>query len=554
MNSSNPLVSGKNSLSVRSELPHPLFAGDDRECVVELLVDKLEGRFALHSRERPFLLVGRSKECDISLRHPDVSYRHACFQLLGGRVHCVDLLSRSGTYWGTERRQSGWVHPGETVFIGPYRICPAPQTAPSSTAAASPNALIPVGENLLSPQAWERFPACEVELVFLNGRRRYGGSEHWRIDRPLMLVGSGPNCTVGLSHPSVSRVHCSLMATPMGLFITDMLGRGGTFVNGKRVGFQLLQQGDEIGIGMFRFSVNYVVSLGRHGRQSAQPHQPQSPRDTGPPGNEPGGATASAGAGLSQEFVLGLIDRFSSMQQQMFSMSHQQMMFMAQLVGTMHQNHHEVVQQELARIQQINDQIQQLQMQISTRGGFVPEMTSGTSGLSSVGSPAAEHLSRHELEQQMQHLLSQQGYGTPPLPIGGQKREADNPAASSQQQDHPTEEPQTHRTANDDNAPPAASATEKPASQRREADANAIEDQDGNGIETPPPEAETAEAESGRNEDDGFDPATEKKGRQRLAAGDVESHQLLIERMASLEQERTSRWKKIMGLLTGARH
>jgi len=38
--------------------------------------------------------------------------------------------------------------------------------------------------------------------------------------------------------------------------------------------------------------------------------------------------------------------------------------------------------------------------------------------------------------------------------------------------------------------------------------------------------------------------------RPRFSEGDVESHALLIERMSTLERERSNRWKRLMGMLT----
>ena len=44
----------------------------------------------------PFLLVGSDPACDLRLQHPDVSDRHAYLQLVGGRLFCLDLGSRTG--------------------------------------------------------------------------------------------------------------------------------------------------------------------------------------------------------------------------------------------------------------------------------------------------------------------------------------------------------------------------------------------------------------------------------------------------------------------------
>jgi hypothetical protein len=84
--------------------------------------------------QRPFLLIGRSRQCDIQLPHPDVSFRHAYLQWVGGRLLAIDLNSRTGTCWNSVPRLSGWVTPDHELAIGPYSVRfvhPAPPAADS---------------------------------------------------------------------------------------------------------------------------------------------------------------------------------------------------------------------------------------------------------------------------------------------------------------------------------------------------------------------------------------------------------------------------------------
>src|SRR5690606_20505838 len=55
----------------------------------------------------------------------------------------------------------------------------------------------------------------------------------------------------------ISRVHCSLLLTPVGLWVIDLLGRGGITVNGRKQAVALLQEGDELGVGQYRMRVVY---------------------------------------------------------------------------------------------------------------------------------------------------------------------------------------------------------------------------------------------------------------------------------------------------------
>ncbi len=74
--------------------------------------------------DRPWLIIGRGRECDLHLPHSEVSRRHAYLQVLHGVVYCLDLGSQTGTHWshGSNASQSGRVELGEPVSIGPYSL------------------------------------------------------------------------------------------------------------------------------------------------------------------------------------------------------------------------------------------------------------------------------------------------------------------------------------------------------------------------------------------------------------------------------------------------
>src|SRR5436853_7334100 len=75
-----------------------------------------------HDIDSPFILIGRHPACDVCLDHEDVDDRHAYLQVVAGQVYCVDLRSRSGTYWESGGEGSGWLDRDETIRIGPYHL------------------------------------------------------------------------------------------------------------------------------------------------------------------------------------------------------------------------------------------------------------------------------------------------------------------------------------------------------------------------------------------------------------------------------------------------
>ncbi len=475
MNFQNPnqMIVGGGGLPAARESDQFFFAPEGRVRSTELSLDDSDGRVSLPTPQRPYLVVGRSDRCDVVLDHEDVSFRHAYLQLIGGHVYCVDLSSRRGTYWDGKRKASGWMNPSVPVSIGPFTISSRPpQFGPTMATGL-------LDEDLLSTDSFERYPGCQAELTFLNGRSSRSNGQKWRIRQPITLVGNASRCRMRLSHDSVSRVHCSLMVTPNGLWVADLLGKSGTWVNEEPVDFRLLQHGDEIRVGDFRFAVSYDgVAAAKPASVSPAPEfnkppnqppdQPQQQAPSQRSNQQPGG-------GLSEEFMLSMMDRFSAMQQQMTTMSHQQMMVMTQLIGTMHQNHHDLVQQEMARIHQIDDQIKELQTQVET------EMTSSQQPSLSDSTIAGAISFVPESEPPVQ---------LPSAPVVEEFPTQPDPAPAT-----PTETAEN----------PSQSETGSP------------------------------------------DPR-----RDRTAPRNAESHSELIERMAALQGERTSRWKKVMQILTGS--
>ncbi len=63
-------------------------------------------------------VVGRSKECDIVLRHALVSRRHCQISIVGPILRVRDLDSLNGTFVGQDRITESDLLPGELLTIG----------------------------------------------------------------------------------------------------------------------------------------------------------------------------------------------------------------------------------------------------------------------------------------------------------------------------------------------------------------------------------------------------------------------------------------------------
>ena len=200
---------------------------------------------------QPCAVVGRADEADITLEGEDVSFRHAYLQRLAGRVFCIDLSSKTGTYWGDKRRYSGWLSPRKAVRIGGYSLCVRDDPADGEEPVNGDQT------NLPAPQLDGLDHAGRYVLEFFDDSLPEPIRE---IKHEIALVGRSSKCHIQVDDESVSRVHCALVPTIEGLLVVDLLGKGGTRVDHKRMRWSYVQAGSVLTIGRYELSVWHRTS------------------------------------------------------------------------------------------------------------------------------------------------------------------------------------------------------------------------------------------------------------------------------------------------------
>jgi pSer/pThr/pTyr-binding forkhead associated (FHA) protein len=214
------------------------------------------GRSVATSADRvfdtPFVLVGRHPRSDLILDNAQISRRHAFLQAVAGGIHVLDLQSRTKVYWEGEEapRPQGWLDHGRFIQVGPYRIrravCSLGEDQIAEQIVTSP-ALD--GER----KAVDLVSRASLELPFRMGM----GPSLWPLDELVVLVGRSEACQFVLSDESVSRFHAALVSTPMGVWVVDLLAREGVHVNGERIRWAWLADGDSFRMGSFSFILRY---------------------------------------------------------------------------------------------------------------------------------------------------------------------------------------------------------------------------------------------------------------------------------------------------------
>ena len=198
--------------------------------------------------EHPFVLVGRHEHSCLRLEDETVSRRHAYLQQLGDRVFCVDLGSRTGIRWGGERRPAGWLRPEQGIQIGPFTL----ELARAAQAGGG------FGDRVA--EDWDPLQDRANDTQFLPRvtiERDNEVRSRFCMNRVMVLVGSSPACRIRLQDTSISRYHCSLVRTPQGVWLIDLLNGTGACLNGQSLRWALVKEGDRVQVGPYVLRVWY---------------------------------------------------------------------------------------------------------------------------------------------------------------------------------------------------------------------------------------------------------------------------------------------------------
>jgi hypothetical protein len=153
--------------------------------------------------------------------------------------------------------------------------------------------------------------------------------------------------------------------------VVDLLGRGGTLVNGRDVRAARLGDGDELGVGGYglrvRLDAPSAVALGALGPAT-------SALVRGSPATPAFGANAALPAEAEVLSPFGnwaagpspLVVQLAQFQQQMFEQFQETMTMMVQSLTAMHRDQVRVVQQEMDRVKQLSQELTSLHGQLAT--------------------------------------------------------------------------------------------------------------------------------------------------------------------------------------------
>ncbi len=310
----------------------------------------------------PCALAGRDPSCEVTLLDAQISLRHACLQAVGGRVLVADIGSRTGLHQteegaaGPERQAFLWLTPTDPVAVGPFRISlrkplfvrpTAPLTSPF----------------LPDPAATQNLP--RVAVRFLNGKTVTG---QWVVNRLVTFVGRARDCKISLAADDIDPFHCYFVLTPDGLWVVDLLSREGVRVNGEETRYAHLKTGDELQVGRFRLGFAYLDEAtpprvpARVPVPRALPKLSPKSQFTPPLGTQLPPARPAAETPAARELAPA-VQAFAAAQAQMMAQFEASMVGMVRRFGELHREQLGTMQGELARMAELNAEMQQLQTQ-----------------------------------------------------------------------------------------------------------------------------------------------------------------------------------------------
>lgn len=349
-----------------------------------------------HEQTLPFAVVGRDPSSDLHLNDPLISRRHAYLQVIAGGLFCVDLGSRSRIQWegASEPATRGWLEQDSFIWLGGCRIR---WRGNAGERAQGAERLDPLAPAPIDRPDTEPLPEASLELPIRIG----ASSSTWTVGSRLNLIGRADLCQLVLTDISISTYHASLLRTPQGVWVVDLLSREGVWVNGTRVRWAWLGDGDTLRIGRFTFVLRYgslpkeisradvpldagailtASPIGTANPPNALPAQMKKPlalcssqpAQSGAPIAPysaifgPLSAVSGGGADLNRITDFGAAPPASWNQHiQFLEMVHSEMILMVKMFMTMHREQVGSIRDELDRVQQLTRELETLQAKLA---------------------------------------------------------------------------------------------------------------------------------------------------------------------------------------------
>jgi pSer/pThr/pTyr-binding forkhead associated (FHA) protein/pimeloyl-ACP methyl ester carboxylesterase len=210
-----------------------------------LLITAPDGQTQRVRVSKPQLTLGRSALSDVVIHDPKASRSHARLHFADG-VRVEDLGSANGTLVGDTPITSHRLLPGEVIRIGGHRVEIATDLAAVDFDRTVINSEREIDATLVAnPLDVEVNDTSQPRLAVMSRK----GSWEVPLTADVTTLGRGSDCHVVVESRDVSRTHAQIERVGDGFRLRDLQSSNGTWMNGRRIEHQMLQNGDTFLIG-----------------------------------------------------------------------------------------------------------------------------------------------------------------------------------------------------------------------------------------------------------------------------------------------------------------
>lgn len=341
--------------------------------------DPTTGEVRTRTIEKAALTVGRDPSADLVLDDPAVEPFHAFLQVVDGRLFAVDLGNLGGLRWGEVPREAGWVNRGQTLRIGGHavRLVAGDRDGGESIVEPAPT----------SSRYASRLRLPSVALEFrLAGAGRSEGRQREVLSRVLVLCGRSDRCRIRLGGEQDAPFACSLLRTPSGLWLSNILPTDGARLNGAFCRFARVEDDDRLQIGRLNFRVVYdavaetTIVQSPSGRTIANFGPARASGEMALPSDE----------SSPESLILPLLEQAGGELGASSSPFGQALVLLVRLLGDVHRDQMALVRDELAQIRRLSVEMDRLRVGAGTREPGPESLPAGLPGYPDGDAPAAD--------------------------------------------------------------------------------------------------------------------------------------------------------------------
>ncbi len=226
----------------------------------KLIVTSPRGNERIYTLSDGTVLIGRSAECDIILRDPKASRKHARLEISADQIAVFDLNSRSGVSVDGVDIETATLADGSSIQVAGYVM--RLERVSDRVTAADADEYIEIAAGQSEPSIVESVAPGEATLTHAGLEQSLQDTTESRLviyadgsPREITLradeisIGRDEGCDIAITDSAASRRHAVLRRNGDRYVLTDLDSKNGTFIRNRRITESKLFGGTNFRIG-----------------------------------------------------------------------------------------------------------------------------------------------------------------------------------------------------------------------------------------------------------------------------------------------------------------